>query len=195
MNVSSGAALNEAFKIFNAESLDWLALKDIGPTDGVIPSRPLDGSTYSRPGDSSSSNYMNSGSSNGADSGLSPDTGHSGSNRPTPNSASPSDSRNLQCSSDLPHDGQMQGSDGTASCSPFSTTLEHRGASTTGLTPDNTFGMPPTPGRDFPPAGWEMSGQTTGLTPIGEGVFRQLYGLGPMDPMPVDLGWEGHQET
>ena len=57
------------------------------------------------------------------------------------------------------------------------------------MTPDsNAFSMPETPGRAFDvPSGWEMNnqmnGQTTGLTPVGEGVFRHLLGLGPMDPM------------
>jgi hypothetical protein len=74
-------------------------------------------------------------------------------------------------------------------------THDHRTIPTTGLTPDNTFSMPATPGRDFAPPGWETNGQTTGFTPIGEGVFRQLYGLGPLDPMPMDLGWEGSPET
>jgi hypothetical protein len=60
-----------------------------------------------------------------------------------------------------------------------------------GLASDNPFNIPETPSRDFPP-GWEMTEQTTGLTPIGEGVFRHLYGLGPLDPMPMDLGWEGN---
>lgn len=54
----------------------------------------------------------------------------------------------------------------------------------TGMTPGNDFSMPETPGRGFDvPAGWEMGQQGTGLTPVGEGVFRQLMGLGPMDPM------------
>ncbi len=56
-----------------------------------------------------------------------------------------------------------------------------------GLTPNTAFSMPETPGsREFNVSGgWEMSGQ--GLTPIGEGVFRELMGMGPMD-----LGWDGN---
>jgi hypothetical protein len=190
-NAASEAVLNDAFKNFNAEQLNWLPLKDIHTTGDGLPSRHLDESTYGRPGDSSSSAYMNSGSSNGADTGLSPDTGHSGSNRPTPNSASPSEIRvNLQSKSDLTHEARLQGAEVATSHSPFSAHLEHRGVSTTGLTPNSTFGIPATPGRDFPAPGWELGGQATGLTPIGEGVFRQLYGLGPMD-----LGWEGNPES
>lgn len=71
----------------------------------------------------------------------------------------------------------------------FATQPDYSSTNPPGLTPD-PFNMPETPGRDFPiPNGWEMSQQTTGLTPVGEGMFRQLMGLGPMDPM--DLGWEG----
>jgi hypothetical protein len=72
----------------------------------------------------------------------------------------------------------------------FSTQPDYSSIPATGLTPDNNFSMPETPGRSFDvPSGWEMSNQTTGLTPVGEGVFRTLMGLGSMDPM--DLGWEG----
>ncbi|KAF4636952.1 hypothetical protein G7Y89_g1138 [Cudoniella acicularis] len=155
-------------------------------------------------GVTNSSSYINSESSNnGADSGLSPDTANSASNRPTPSSTTPSDSRsNLQS-------GQNNSGGTSYETSPASSNNnrnpvgEHRimgsffpsnpdysTIPTTGLTPDNTFTMPETPGRSFDvPAGWEMSNQTTGLTPVGEGVFRQLMGLGSMDPM--DIGWEG----
>jgi hypothetical protein len=163
---------------------------------------------YGRPGDSSSSAYMNSGSSNGGDTGLSPDTGHSNSNRPTPNSTSPSETRptlqpvqkkststSYQASPDILHATQLPNKEGKVSTSPFSTPLDHRGVATSGLTPENTFSMPETPGRDFASSGWETNGQTTGFTPIGEGVFRQLYGLGPLDPLPMDLGWGGNSES
>jgi hypothetical protein len=54
----------------------------------------------------------------------------------------------------------------------------------TGLTPDRAFSMPETTSRSFTaPSGWEMSDQHTGLMPAGEGVFRTLMGLGPMDSM------------
>jgi hypothetical protein len=67
----------------------------------------------------------------------------------------------------------------------FSTQPDYSNIVPTGLTPDNTFTMPETPDRSFDvPSGWEMNNQqTTGLTPVGEGVFRTLMGLGPMDPM------------
>ena len=67
----------------------------------------------------------------------------------------------------------------------FQGTTDFSNIQSSGLTPDNTtFSMAETPGRQFEVPGWEMSNtQTTGLTPVGEGVFRQLMGLGPMDPM------------
>jgi hypothetical protein len=80
--------------------------------------------------------------------------------------------------------------DGRILSSFFSHPSDYTNISATGMTPDNSFNMPETPGRGFDvPPGWEMSQQSTGLTPVGEGVFRQLMGLSPMDPM--DIGWEG----
>ncbi|RFU35919.1 hypothetical protein B7463_g324, partial [Scytalidium lignicola] len=154
-----------------------------------------------KPGELSNSGYINSESSNGPDSGLSPDTGNSSSNRPTPNSSTSSDTRpNLQ--SGRTHSGhasfetspsmsnQTRLPDSRNIPNFFGTQTDYNNIPSTGLTPDNTFTMPETPGRDFPlPNGWEMSQQQTGLTPVGEGVFRHLMGLGGMDPM--DMGWEG----
>ncbi|KAH6678397.1 fungal-specific transcription factor domain-containing protein [Halenospora varia] len=155
-------------------------------------------------GTNNSSSYINSESSNnGADSGLSPDTANSASNRPTPNSTTPSDSRpNLQpgqnnsggtsyeTSPASSHNPALPVTDGRALNSYFPGNADFSNLSSTGMTPDGGFTMPETPGRTFEvPAGWENIQQTTGLTPVGEGVFRQLMGLGPMDPM--DLGWEG----
>jgi hypothetical protein len=207
-NPANGSDIDNSFKVFDAEQLDWLPLRDVQTGPHALASGSLNTGSYGRPGDSTSSAYMTSGSSNGADTALSPDTGHSGSNRPTPNSTSPSEARpNLQpghrnsagtsyhTSPESSHETQLSNTEGRPSVSPFTTQLDHRGVTTLGLTPDNTFTMPPTPGRDFPAPGWEMNGQTTGFTPIGEGVFRQLYGLGPMDQMPMDLGWEGSPET
>lgn len=137
------------------------------------------------------------------DAGLSPDTGtsHSNSNRPTPNSSTTSDSRSNK------QPGKNNSSNTPYETSPASpnTADQHRvmnsffsqqpdysniPSSGTGLTPGNEFTMPQTPGQNFDiPQGWETTGQTNGLTPVGEGVLRQLMGLGPLDPM--DIGWEG----
>ena len=206
---ASTAATNNSFKVFNSERLDWLPLGDLDNCDVALSTSQLSNtSAYARPGGSTSSAYMNSGSSTGGEPGLSPDTGHSSSNRPTPNSTSPSETRpslqagqkssannSYQTSPDILHGARSSNKESRPSTSPFSAPLDPRSAGTTGLTPENTFNMPETPGREFVPPGWETNGQTTGFTPIGEGVFRQLYGLGPMDPMPMDLGWENHTES
>lgn len=201
------STLDNSFKVFDPEDLDWIPLGDLNASHT---SEQLSATAaFGRPGDSGSSAYMNSGSSNGGDIGLSPDTGHSSSNRPTPNSTSPSETRpslqsgqksstnsSYHTSPDALHSTQPPNKDGRPSTSPFSATLDHRGVTATGLTPDSAFNIPETSSRDFAaPPGWETNGPATGFTPIGEGVFRQLYGLGPMDAMPMDLGWEGNPET
>ena len=147
-------------------------------------------------GGTNSSGYGNGDSSNSADPGLSPDTGHSGSNRPTPNSTTPSETRSglhpgsttsrpSYNSSPVASHQRTPATEG--SMSTFFTTYSN--IPETDFTPDGAFTRPETPGKEFPvPNGWEMSAQTTGLTPVGEGVFRHLMELGPIDPM--DLGWE-----
>lgn len=142
-----------------------------------------------------SSGYGNSESSTTADTGLTPDTANSASNRPTPNASTPSDTRpSLKPgqssggpsyeSSPATSNQRIPSTDGRAMGSFFASQPDYSNITATGLTPDNTFTMPETPGRSFDvPSGWEMSNQTTGLTPVGEGVFRTLMGLGPMDPM------------
>lgn len=69
---------------------------------------------------------------------------------------------------------------------------------TTGLTPNQQFTMPETPGRttgggaagsnagDF---NWEQfTSGTTGMTPVSEGVLRTMLQMGPMETM--DMGWD-----
>ena len=143
-----------------------------------------------------SSGYGNSESSNTADTGLSPDTANSNSNRPTPNASTPSDTRpTLQTTqnsgrtsyeaSPAIQNQRVPATDGRSMSTFFQGQPDYSNITASGLTPDNPFTMPETPGRSFDvPSGWEMSSQTTGLTPVGEGVFRTLMGLGPMeDPM------------
>jgi hypothetical protein len=145
---------------------------------------------------SNRNNNANSGSSyNGGDTGLSPDTANSSSNRPTPSSTTPSDTRPNQ------QNKRTRSGNGSHETSPLPvppTDPQHRAPmqhffpeandfrviSGTGMTPEN-FTMAETPGRSFDVPGWEniSHNQTTGLTPVGEGVFRQLMGLGSMDPM------------
>lgn len=154
------------------------------------------------PGDmTSGSSYINSESSNsGGDAVLSPATTHSNSNRPTPNSTTPPDSRSNLQSTQANSTGNSYGTSPASSNIPTVPSNDHRtmsaffagdpdyaNISSTGLTPDPNYTMPEAHARQFEvPNGWEMANQqTTGLTPVGEGVFRQLMGLGPMDPMQM----------
>jgi len=60
---------------------------------------------------------------------------------------------------------------------------------TTGLTPDQRYTMPETPGGgEFSmPQGWhEIAGQPA-MTPVANGVLHSIMAMGPMDTM--DLGW------
>lgn len=63
----------------------------------------------------------------------------------------------------------------------------------TSMTP-NTFSMPETQGRTHTMSGWRgpqpMTG--TGLTPVGEGLFRHMMGLGPVGDLDSMDIWEGH---
>ncbi|KAF7860675.1 hypothetical protein EAF04_008194 [Stromatinia cepivora] len=57
----------------------------------------------------------------------------------------------------------------------------------------NTFSMPETQGRTntMPGSRGPHATTGTGLTPVGEGIFRHMMGLGPAgDPDPMDI-WEG----
>ena len=68
----------------------------------------------------------------------------------------------------------------------------------TGLTPNQQFTMPDTPGKT--PGGgaagsstgdfnWEQfNSGTTGMTPVSEGVLRTMLQMGPMETM--DMGWD-----
>ncbi|KAK7741676.1 hypothetical protein SLS63_001233 [Diaporthe eres] len=68
----------------------------------------------------------------------------------------------------------------------------------TGLTPNQQFTMPDTPGKT--PGGgaagsntgdfnWEQfTSGTTGMTPVSEGVLRTMLQMGPMETM--DMGWD-----
>jgi len=160
------------------------------------------GATNYSTADMNSAGYVNSENSNSADTGLSPDTTHSGSNRTTPNSSTPSEPRaNLRPGH--PHSGGPSYETSPALSHPRISAdggrtngfsfggQEYSTIPPTGMTPDhNVFAMD-TPGRDYPAQGWDMTQQPSqGMTPVGEGVFRHLMGLGPsMDPM--DMGWEG----
>lgn len=155
------------------------------------------------------SDYMNSTSESSfsAEAGLSPSTGTSSSNRPTPNSGTSSDTRpsnkpvqntsgrtSYETSPVAAHlvnapAGDRRRSGGNSMDNFFSQQQDY-GNHSTGLTPDTSYTMAETPPRftGLSPGAWEMNSQTTGLTPVGDGVFRHLMSLNSMDAM--DIGWE-----
>lgn len=140
------------------------------------------------------------------DTGISSDTA---SNRPTPNSTTPSDTQHTRSSNGLnPHNQTSSYSTSPSSTTyqqqhhqqqqraaasglfsnpvdfstlPANIGLTPEGMSSSGVNVNGNYGLPETPDRGFEvPNGWEMSG--SGMTPVGEGVFRHLMGLG-MDQM------------
>ncbi|PBP26904.1 fungal specific transcription factor domain-containing protein, partial [Diplocarpon rosae] len=156
------------------------------------------------PDDLNSSEYVNDEGRNVADTGLSLITAPSSSNRPTPNASAALDSRsNLQpgnsgsghasyeISSTAILPERLSGTDSRTVQAFVADKPEYSNIPTTASTPNNAFVISETPGHNFDlPAGWEMNNQpATGLTVDGEGLFRQLLGLGAMDAM--DVSWEG----
>jgi len=157
-------------------------------------------------GDMNSTSYVNSENSNSVEAGFSPDTAHSGSNRPTPSSTTPSEPRTQMQPGRTKSGGRsyetspapahqqprVVGNDTRSRNIIYTTQPGYSSIPATGLAADHNEYIPGTPGQSggFPiQNGWEMNQPTTGLTPVGEGLFRQFMELGPMDHM--DLGWEG----
>lgn len=209
-NGTSAGANNDALGALDSDQANWMPLPEHGSGNDMhqtLQSLAIGRSALSQTAyainNINNTGYVTADNGNGVDAGLSPDTAHStGSNRPTPNSTTPSEPRsNRQANSDPTSYETSPAASSQRRLPPhtngngrlmdafFDTQPDYSNTNPLGLSPD-PFGMPETPGRDFSlPNGWDMSQQTTGLTPVGEGVFRQLMGLGPMDPM--DLGWEG----
>ncbi len=154
------------------------------------------GQMYDNPGSSHGQmgGYGQSNSANNVDLDLSSDQNHS--DRPTPSSSTASSLQPGQNQPGRSHSErssfdaspvsshQPQGDTSRAANAFFNHTPDFANVGPTGMTPGSTFSLPATP-RDFTvPNGWEMSNQ--GLTPVGEGVFQQLMGMGPMD-----MAWDG----
>ncbi|ESZ97049.1 fungal specific transcription factor domain-containing protein [Sclerotinia borealis F-4128] len=150
--------------------------------------------------DSNSNTYSTEGTSTSAGTGLSPNIGNT-SSHPTPNSTTPSDSR----LANPPH-GQNSTNNGSyqANAAPntntnreshhlmmdefFSSRSDYNTRPAGTAMTSNAFSMPETPGRTYTTPGSWGRPANTGLTPLGEGVFGHLMGLGHMDPMDI---WEG----
>jgi len=203
----------DSITAFEDIGANWTPLPDQAPQHGhgvqhsvqrlVTESLPP---RHYRSGDMNSTGYVNSENSNSVDAGFSPDTTHSGSNRPTPSSTTPSEpraqmqpgrtksGRGSYETSPAPSHQQLRGvGDDPRTRNPyFAAQPDYSSIPAPGLAADHNDYIPGTPGQsgDYPiHSAWEINQPATGLTPVGEGVFRQLMGLGPMDPM--DLGWEG----
>lgn len=128
---------------------------------------------------------------------TSPDGGQS--DRPTPNSSSASDRQNLNTgrmssggnsfeTSPVTQTQNVSQSDVDRNVAAFFNDPTNGFSMGTGMTPDQRFTMPDTPGGEFTvPPGWELPGQT-GMTPVAEGVLRTIMQMGPMETM--DLGWD-----
>jgi len=73
--------------------------------------------------------------------------------------------------------------------------IRNGGGISTGLTPDQRFSIPETPGGngagvgEFSVTAWpDMTGGQPPMTPVAEGVLRSIMAMGPMETM--DLGWD-----
>lgn len=156
----------------------------------------------------------------GADAALSPDAAQS-SDRPTPNSATSSSERPNNSGSNsgnLTAPGSSRSGGNSFQASPDSSTnvknnqnQQSQAQSTavrnmdalfqdfsagdfpaTGLTPNQQFTMPETPGKPDAAAG-ENTGDFSwdhlnSMTPMTEGVLRTMLQMGPMETM--DMGWD-----
>lgn len=144
--------------------------------------------------DSNSNTYSNDGTSTSAEPGISPNTGTI-SNHPTPNSTA-SDGRQ--------HGQNVQNGTNNTSyeTSPapntthephrimdgfFSTRPDYSNITAESTMTSNAYSIPETPGRTYTTPGSWGQPAPTGLTPVGEGVFRHMMGLGPIDAMDI---WE-----
>ncbi|KAK8126029.1 fungal-specific transcription factor domain-containing protein [Apiospora kogelbergensis] len=124
------------------------------------------------------------------------------SSRPTPNSSGTSDQPN--CSSAQVTVGSGRTSFEASPEGPITTQSEMDAAATTfftassefglsgagpGMTPGRGFIIPEMTGNDFTmPSSWDQAQDQPEMTPIAEGVLRNLMNMPPMDAM--DLGWD-----
>lgn len=154
---------------------------------------------------------------------ASPDAGL-GSDRPTPNSSTSASDRHNGSSNGFTANSNRSGRNSFEASPASSTNINNNGNNNsrptqdqlqsgnidaffqnlpgsdfaTGLTPNQQFTMPDTPGKT--PGGgaagsntgdfnWEQfTSGTTGMTPVSEGVLRTMLQMGPMETM--DMGWD-----
>lgn len=164
---------------------------------------PSSGSLYDKSGSSSGRMTGFGQSESSGDNNMSGSPDGDQSNRPTPNSSSASEQRVNMAPGGLHGSGRN-----SFDASPVTAqqNMDPRGSADgnanffndasafgirTGLTPNQRFSMPDTPGADFgmPHNGWgDLQGQTS-MTPVAEGVLRSLMNMGPMDAMDL-TSWD-----
>lgn len=189
---ATGSRTGSLPQSFDIEQNNWRPLNEHPQARDLARGIPLGQNR-----DPNGNTYSTEGTSTGAETGLSPNLSNT-SNHPTPNSITPSDSRssNSQHSQGSTNNGSYETSPApNANGKPhrimddfFANRPDYNNIPPgTAMTP-NAFSMPETPGRTYTtPGSWGQQANT-GLTPVGEGVFRHMMGLGPMDPMDI---WEG----
>ncbi|KAF7951445.1 hypothetical protein EAE96_006754 [Botrytis aclada] len=142
----------------------------------------------------SGNTYSHDGTSTGMRTGLSSNTGNS-SNNPTLTSTSDVRPSNIQHGQTTTNTGSYEtrpapdaDREGRLIDAFFSTSPGYNNIPAGSNISSAAYSIPETPGRTYIiPDTWPQH-PTTELTPVGEGVFRHMMGLGPMDPMDI---WDG----
>ncbi|KAF7884353.1 uncharacterized protein EAF02_004689 [Botrytis sinoallii] len=174
---------------FDVEQRGWPRLNELSQARDLRQGVPV-----SQSKEPNGNTYNHDSTSPGTRTGLSSNTGNT-SNHPTLKSASDVRPSNIQ-------HGQTTTNTGSYGTRPapdadrevrlidafFSTPPGYNNIPAGSNISSSAYSMPETPGRTYTTPGPWPQQTTTGLTPVGEGVFRHLMGLGPMDPMDI---WEG----
>ncbi|TGO49338.1 hypothetical protein BCON_0213g00150 [Botryotinia convoluta] len=174
---------------FDAEQRGWPRLNERSQARDLRQGVPV-----SQSKEPNSNTYSHDGTNTGTRTGLSSNTGNT-SNNPKLKSTSGVRPSNIQ-------HGQTTTNTGSYETRPapdadrevrlmdafFSTPPGYNNIPAGSDISSSAYSMPETPGRTYTtPDPWPQQ-TTTGLTPVGEGVFRHMMGLGPIDPMDI---WEG----
>ncbi|KAM0314461.1 hypothetical protein ACHAO8_004658 [Botrytis cinerea] len=174
---------------FDIEQRGWPRMNEHLPTRDLRQSVPV-----SQGREPNGNVYGHEGTSAGTITGLSSNTGNI-SNHPTLKSTSESRPSNLQHGQTNKNTGSYEtrpapdtNREVRAMDSFFSTPPGYNNITAGSNITPSAYSMPETPGRAYTNTGPWPQQTTTGLTPVGEGVFRHLMGLGPMDAMDI---WEG----
>ncbi|TGO24247.1 hypothetical protein BPAE_0108g00400 [Botrytis paeoniae] len=186
---STTPRVNPFPRSFDVEQRGWSRLNERSQARDLRQGVPV-----SRSKEPNGNTYSHDGTSTGTRTGLSSNTGNT-SNNPTLKSTSDVRPSNIQ-------HGQTTTNTGSYETRPapdadrevrlmdafFSTPPGYNNIPAGSDISSSAYSMPETPGRTYTTSDPWPQQTTTGLTPVGEGVFRHMMGLGPMDPMDI---WEG----